>query len=350
MDRAKKIISELPKDSALVVHKAQNMRYLSGFTGEGVLALNATRRVIITDFRYEEQAAQQAPGWEVALASAKEPFATCIAKAIGDVAQLFLEFDVVTLEQYEQIRKTVKADFKPLGMQLTQMRAVKNEQEIDCIRKAAAITDEVFSYLLGIIKPGISEKQLALEVYNAHMRFGADGASFASIVASGPNSSLPHAIPTERILREGDMVTFDIGCTVGGYASDFTRTVAISGVDTQLKTIYNIVLEANLRALDALCDGKLGAQVDKAARDVIVAAGYGEYFGHSVGHGVGLEIHESPRLSPTSQDVLKAGMFATIEPGIYLPGLGGVRIEDLCLITRGGHENLTKATKELIVL
>jgi Xaa-Pro aminopeptidase len=236
------------------------------------------------------------------------------------------------------------------GGEVEALREIKSTGELAAIKKAAHLTDAAFYYLLGIIRPGMSELEIVALLYKFFLDNDSEGFSFDPIVASGENSSKPHAVAGRRKIRRGDLVTFDIGCKIDGYCSDFTRTVAIGAIDPELKKIYNIVLEANLRVLSKIADGISGFDADAAARDYINSEGFGGSFGHGTGHGVGLEIHEAPRLGASSKQILRAGMVVTDEPGIYLPGIGGVRIEDLVLVTNDGCEALSHAKKELIIL
>ncbi|MFY9526018.1 MAG: M24 family metallopeptidase, partial [Limnochordia bacterium] len=231
-----------------------------------------------------------------------------------------------------------------------ELRSIKTEQEIENIRQAAKIGDQAFAELLPKIRSGVSEIEIALELEFLMRRAGASGMSFSPIIASGPQSALPHARPSERILMYGDFVVFDFGCIVNGYCSDMTRTIVIGEPEEQHLLIYDLVLKAQLESLAAVAPGRKGSEIDAIARDIITDAGYGEYFGHGLGHSLGLEIHESPRLSKADHTVLQPGMVVTVEPGVYLPGFGGVRIEDLVVVREDGHEVLTSTFKELYIV
>ncbi len=335
-----------------IVHKPENMRYLSGFLGEGALVVSESKSAIITDFRYVEAAQRQSPGWEILSVGGditqNKLIADCVRQAGGTA---LWEEDYLTIQEGRELARLLGGqEPKSLNGLPERLRIIKDEQEIAAMQRAAAITDDAFTHLLTWLKPGVTERQAALELFVYMLGHGAQDLSFSTIAASGENASLPHAIPSDRVIREGDVVTFDFGCKVDDYCSDFTRTVAIGKIDPKLQEIYQIVLEANLRALDALHAGKTGREMDSVARDIIAKAGYGDCFGHSLGHGVGRLIHEEPRLSQRSDTVLEPGMAVTIEPGIYLPGLGGVRIEDLCVVEQDGHRNLCRSSKELITL
>ena len=235
-----------------------------------------------------------------------------------------------------------------LGSALDGLRVIKNEEELAWMERAEQIGDEAFSYILGELRPGISELEVAAKLEYFMRSNGAEKVSFDAIVASGLNSAMPHAVPTGKLLEKGDFVTLDFGCKYQGYCSDMTRTVVIGKADSRQKEIYQIVLDAQLAALEGLRPGMTGAEGDRLAREAIEKAGYGEYFGHGLGHSVGLEIHEKPALSMKDQTVLCPGMIETVEPGIYIPGFGGVRIEDMVVLTETGIRNLTSSPKELI--
>lgn len=337
-------------NGAFVFHKSENVAHFSGFTGEGMVVIGKDMRRIITDFRYDEQAQQQSPGWDVILIDSENSHLDRIAQAVSAIgAPAHIEMDHISMDHGNTLQKKLgNIPMVSMNGLPEKLRMVKDEAEIEIIAKAAKITDATFEYVLTIVKPGMSEAELEMAMY-IHMReLGSQGPSFSTIVASGPNSSLPHATPGERHFQSGDLVTLDFGAGLDGYCSDFTRTFAIGKVDPELRKIYDIVLEAQLASLDALCAGKTGKQVDSVARDIITKAGYGPQFGHGLGHGVGRMIHEDPRLSIKGDTVLEPNMVVTIEPGIYLPGKGGVRIEDLCLVTEDGCRLFSASTKEWI--
>ena len=351
-DRVKRLMAMGGADGAYVLHKPENVRHFSGFTGEGMLVFGSGLRVLVTDFRYDEQAQRQSPGWEILLIGGEVTHEALIAQAARRIGgKVRCEFDHLSMTQGEALRSALgDQEMVPMMNLPEELRIIKETEEIDAIAKAAQITDKTFSWVLDHVKIGMTELELTLDMLVFMNQQGADGIAFPSIIASGENSSLPHAEPSERAIRAGDLLTLDFGASWGGYCSDFTRTIAFGKVDPELRKIYDIVLEAQLRALDALTDDKTGREVDAVARKVIADAGYGDNFGHGLGHGVGRMIHEEPRLSLRGEKTLIPGMVVTVEPGIYLPGKGGVRIEDLCLITDGGHRNLTSSTKEYIEL
>ena len=338
---------------AVLVTDPYNMRYLSGFSGgEGALLLTDRKKVLITDSRYTEAAGRETD-FLVLEESRSNPRGELLAQLAGEyrVSRMGFEDAAVTYQEYEKLRKALpEQELIPLGGLLDSLRAVKTEEELKLIRRAESIGDLAFAKILEVLKPGISELEVAAELEYQMKRAGAEGLSFDTIVASGFHSSMPHAVPTEKKLEPGDFVTMDFGCRYRGYCSDMTRTVVIGKASQEQKKIYQTVLEAQRLALDQLSAGKTGRQVDAVARGHIAQAGYGKYFGHGLGHSLGLFIHEEPRLSPGDDTLLLPGMVETVEPGIYVPGFGGVRIEDLALVKEGGCENYTGSPKELIEL
>ena len=342
------------KAGAMLITDPYHLRFLSGFRGgEGMLYLSHEQQVLITDSRYTE-------------AAGKESDLTVIEENAAhrrtQILQECMEQDEVTCVAYEdedlrcsafaKLKKELPAvtEWVPLGRQIQAMRQIKTEEELLYLEKAESIGDAAFSDILGILKPGMSEKEIAAELEYSMKKHGADGLSFSTIVASGLHSSMPHAIPTDRQIEAGDFITMDFGCTYEGYCSDMTRTVVAGKADDRQKEIYSIVLRAQQNCLDHLRAGMSGRDADGYAREIISDAGYGKYFGHGTGHSVGLYIHEEPRLSPLDRTVLRENMIETVEPGIYIPGFGGVRIEDMVVITKEGHRNLTHSPKELIEL
>ena len=237
-----------------------------------------------------------------------------------------------------------------LGEEVNLLRCIKTEEELEKVAKAEAIGDQAFQKILGDIKPGVTELTIAAKLDYYMRELGAEGNSFDTIVASGLHSAMPHAVPTAKKLEKGDFITMDFGCRYDGYCSDMTRTVVLGEASSKQKEIYGIVLKAQMAALEQICAGKTVSEVDQVARGLIAEAGYGEYFGHGLGHSVGLFIHEEPRLSPKCHSVLQKNMTMTVEPGIYIPEFGGVRIEDLVVITEKGCRNLAHSPKELIEL
>lgn len=338
---------------ALVVSSPFNRVYLSGFTGSsGWLVVSAQRAALVTDGRYVEQAAQQAVGFEVVKHEPLEQFAVIAAEVKeAGATRVGFEAHVATFAEYEQLKAAVDPpELVPAKPLVEELRTIKDAGEIGSIRKAVALADQGFAHVQGFIRPGMREVDVALELEFFLRRQGAEGMAFETIVASGPRSALPHGVASERVIQSGEFVTLDFGCRVDGYCSDITRTVAVGEPPAELRTIYDLVLRAEQAALAAIAPGKTGRDVDRVARDIIAAAGHGERFAHGTGHGVGRFIHEGPRLSPKGETVLQPGMVVTIEPGVYVPGVGGVRIEDMALVTETGYLCLTEAPKELRIL
>jgi Xaa-Pro aminopeptidase len=353
MKRIKEFLAEKKLD-AILVSDGYNMHYLSGFSGAtGYLYISNNRNLIITDGRYTTQAKLESKGFEVVEMSNQVGYASLIREymAMDKVAYIGFEDLHFIYFDFMNISKACKAkEWVPLGKDLSNLRIIKTKDELDKLAKAEAIGDAAFSYILTVIKPGMTELEVAVELESYMKTHGASNLSFDSIVASGINSSMPHATPSNKKIEMGDFLTMDFGCLYEGYCSDMTRTIVIGKANEKQKEIYNIVLNAQLAALDAICAGKTGKEIDGVARKVITDAGYGDYFGHGLGHSVGLEIHEEPRLSPNNLNPLIENIIETVEPGIYIPDFGGVRIEDMVVVTKDGHINLTHSTKELIEL
>lgn len=329
-----------------------NMRYLSGFTGgTGALYISRKRKVLFTDSRYTTQASSETDDFEVIEVSGTNSYIVALNTLIekDKVKVLGFEDQVMIYGEYKKYEELSKVkSWIPIGNSISELRRIKSERELELLAKAVEIGDKAYSYILDFIKPGITETQIAVELEGFMKKNGATGISFDFIVASGVNSSMPHATPGHKKIEKGDFVTMDFGCVYEGYCSDMTRTIVIGKADKKQKEIYNIVLEAQLAALEVISAGLAGNEVDKVARDIITKAGYGECFGHGLGHGVGLFIHEEPRLSPLDPTILEANMVETVEPGIYIPGEYGVRIEDMVIVTKDGHRNLTHSSKKLI--
>lgn len=353
-NRIRKIIENLPQNTAALVTGAAARRYLTGFSSSaGVVVVTPSGGFFFTDFRYIEKAQKTVKSCTVVESKKTAEQVGELLKNLG-VKNLLVETRNLTLSDLSNWQTKLpeieisKED--TLDQQLMRMRAVKEEAELQNIRAAQSITDAAFSHILTVIKEGKTEREIALELEFFLRKNGSEGVAFDTIAVSGKNSSLPHGVPTEKPLQKGDFLTMDFGAVVNGYCSDMTRTVAIGAVDEEQKRVYETVLEAQTAAFEVLRADVSGKAVDRAARDVIAAAGYGEAFGHSLGHSVGLEIHESPVASPSTEERLCEGTVITVEPGIYLPERFGVRIEDMVFVTREGYENLTQSPKELIIL
>jgi len=335
----------------ILVFGLENMRYLSGFTGDsGALLISATEAILVTDFRYVEQAREEAPDFR--LVRHEDFFETLAGEVRGlGLGSLAYEGDTVSVRRFARLQETLPgvAWVDQNGL-VEGLRAVKDAQELALIEEAAAIADRAFTHILDYVREGAAEREIALEL-EWYLKRHSEGPAFPSIVASGPRGALPHAQPGEKELRRGELVVLDFGAIVNGYHSDMTRTVAVRSADERSREIYEIVLRAQLAGLEAVRPGKTGREVDAVARDVIAAAGYGEYFGHGLGHGVGLAIHEDPpRLSPRGEVTLVENMVVTVEPGIYLPGFVGVRIEDLVVVTAAGARRLSQSPKDFLVV
>lgn len=334
----------------ILLYKPENRRYVSGFTGStGYVLITETDAKFITDFRYIEQATVQCDGFEIIETGNKKTIVDVLNELT--LFKLGVEEDYMTYGQFiELTNKLMGTKLVPLEGAILKLRSVKTSDEIKNIKKAANIADRAFEHILKFIKPGLTELDIALELEFFMKKKGASKLSFEPIVASGKRSSLPHGIASDKIIETGDMITLDFGCVYNGYCSDMTRTIVLGRADDKQKEIYNIVLEAQKTSLKAVKPGITGAELDVIARNIINDNGYGQYFGHGLGHGVGLEVHELPRINACGNVPMEPGMVITIEPGIYIPNFGGVRIEDLVLVTDKGHEVLSKSTKDLIEL
>ncbi len=333
-----------------------SLRYLTRFVcSDSYFLLTKADAVLLTDGRYLEAAEKAANGFR-AISSGGHVKALISLCKEQNISELFTETSIIDLRTFEKIQSALKCEgikllkSPDLEDALLELRSVKSQDEISSIRKAQDITDQTFSYILPRISEGRTEREIMLDMEFFARSIGSEGVAFDFIVVSGENSSLPHGVPGERRIKKGDFITMDFGAMVNGYRSDMTRTVAMGAISDEQRLVYSTVLEANIKALNFVRAGISGKAADQCARDIISSAGYGEYFGHSLGHGVGLEIHEAPNLSFRNETPLKSGQVVTIEPGIYLPRKFGVRIEDMALITEDGAINLTKSQKELIIL
>lgn len=334
---------------AVIITKAENRQYFSGFSGtSGALVVTNADARLITDFRYIEQAKNQAQYFLI------DEHGNSLLQKVAEVlhelnaTKIGFEGDSFTYNEFSMLVEYLKHDkLKPIG--LDQLRVVKDNKEIELIKKAVEISDQAFLHILKVIKPGVSELMVAAELEHCMRKLGAEKPAFDTIVASGERGSLPHGLATDKIIIDGDFVTMDFGAVYQGYHSDITRTVCVGKASEKQRLLYDIVLKAQMMGVDLVKVGQSGKDVDADVRRYIMNAGYGKFFGHGLGHGVGLAIHELPRLSPSSTcDCLEENMVVTVEPGIYLPGFGGVRIEDTVLVTAQGAEILTKSSKQLI--
>jgi Xaa-Pro aminopeptidase len=339
--------------NGVVIGDSLKRRYLSNFTGSsGYLYISNNKKVLLTDFRYLEQAASQSPDFEI-VDYLKKGLVETLEELIREdnIKTLGFEDSKITYKEFINFQDgLLDVEFVELNDLVEEIRMIKDETELENIKIAASIGDKAFNHILDIVKPGITEIEVALEIEYVMKKNGASKLSFDTIVASGVRSSLPHAEPTNKKIEMGDFVKCDFGCVYNGYCSDMTRTIVMGKANDKQKEIYNTVLKAQKEALNVLRAGLRGCDVDSVARDVISEAGYKDNFGHGLGHSVGLFIHESPRLSPKDETVLQENMIVTVEPGIYVPNFGGVRIEDLVCVTKDGHINYVNSPKELIEL
>lgn len=355
MDRILRLLelTNLGADEAIIVHKPANIFYLSAFTGEGVLFLSRESTALVTDFRYTEQAEHQSPGF-VVHETAKDRTSTAVVAELmnrHNFRLAYYEDDFVTVKQMSAMQEaSPSVQFASLDRQPEKLRSIKDEGELKAMAKACAISVQAFDYICSVIAEGMTEKDIRLKLDFRMLELGAQDLAFSTIVASGENGSLPHAVPGERKIRKGDMITLDFGAKCAGYCADMTRTVAVGNPTAQMKEIYDIVLQTQLVCQDALAPGKVCRDIDSIARRMIGDKGFGKYFGHGLGHSVGIDIHETPNLNQICEDTLAEGHVVTVEPGIYIPGVGGVRIENTCVITQTGAESLVRAPRELLIL
>lgn len=349
--KLRKSFDELGIDGILVTDSI-NRRYLTDFTGSaGTVLISKTEAYLLVDFRYTSQATAQTKDFTVKEIDRAIIFEeiTNLAESLG-IKKLGFEQQHVSYQYYSEFSKYAKAHLVPLSGVVEKLRMFKSESEIAILKKAAEISDAAFSHILTVIRPGITEIEIANEL-EFHMRkLGATSSSFDMIVASGVRSSLPHGVASEKVVEQGDMITLDFGAYYNGYCSDMTRTIAVGEPDPKLKEIYAIVSGALEHALAGIKAGMTGKEADALTRDYISEKGYGEYYGHGMGHGIGLYIHEDIFMNPKCEQLIEEGMVLTVEPGIYIPNLGGVRIEDDIILKKDGIEIITKSNKELIIL
>lgn len=337
---------------AMLVSSAPGEFYAVGFHGEGyaIISKNACR--YSTDARYIE-AAEKIQGAELICISPTKGHADYAAETVSawNIKRLGIEDEYMSVQEYTKLRSLMPdVEFVPASDYMAELRAVKDEEELKCMRAAQDITDRTFTEILNYIKPGVSEKEIAARLTYLQMSMGASVNSFDPIVASGPNGSMPHAIPSDKLIQQGEFVTLDFGCMFGGYCSDMTRTVCVGTPSEEMELVYNTVLKAQLAGIELCRGGVRGCDVHNAAADVISAAGYGQYFGHGYGHSLGIEIHENPRANAVNDKPIPTGAVLSAEPGIYIPGKFGVRIEDLIIYGENGYEDYTKSPKNLICL
>ena len=338
---------------ALLLTSVYNRLYAAQYrVAEGVAVVTREGAYYFTDSRYIEAAEKNLKGFTVRMTHPGSSEIERINEVIGEhtIKKLGFEENDMTYGDYLRYNEALHAVLVPMQAKIDAFRATKEPWEIELMRKAQAITDQTFSELCKIIHAGMTEKELEAELLYRLYKHGAEGPSFDPIVVSGPNTSLPHGVPGERKLEFGDFITMDFGCIYGGYCSDMTRTVALGFVSEEMDKVYKTVLKAQLAGIAATKAGVAGRDIDGAARKVIADAGYGDYFGHGYGHSLGILIHEAPNANTRNDQPMPAGAVVSAEPGIYLPGKFGVRIEDVTVITETGCEVLTKSPKKLIIL
>lgn len=337
---------------ALLCTSEVNRRYITGFpSSAGLIYLSDHQAVFFTDFRYIEAARAMIQEFEVREIQSGQTYSGLANELLtaDGVKRIALEYNTLTHTDFLSWKKTLHVEIVNLSEKLERLRQVKTPYEIEQITAAQRIAEQALIDILREIRPGVSEKELAARLIYLMLHYGAENISFDPIVVSGQNSSRPHGVPTDKKLESGDFVTMDFGCIVNGYCSDMTRTVAVEYATDEMRNVYNTVLTAQLTGIAHCKAGVTGKSIDAAARQVITNAGYGQAFGHGFGHGVGLEIHEAPTVGQRGKALLAAGNIVTAEPGIYLPGKFGVRIEDMLAVTHDGCINLTHAPKDLLI-
>lgn len=338
---------------ALLITDEKNQRYAAGFPfTDGAVLVTRKRALLVTDSRYIEAAQTGAEGVETLLFDAAHPLTALLREALKaeGAERVAAEDAKLSHADYLAYERTLETRLLPAGTLLETLRAAKSGEEIACMRQAQEISERALEDVLPLIKPGVTEREIAAELVYRMLKYGAEGCSFDPIVVTGEKSSMPHGVPGDKGMKRGDFVTMDFGCVKHGYCSDMTRTVAIGEASEEMKNVYDTVLRAQLAGIAAARAGVPGKDIDGAARQVIEKAGYGAYFGHGFGHSLGLDIHESPSLNPRNDKPMPAGAVCSAEPGIYLPGRFGVRIEDVMILREGGSELITRAPKELIIL
>ena len=354
MKNIEKYLSLLtPELDGLLLTSRYSRHYGAEFDiAEGVAIVTKAGCCYFTDSRYIESAQNNIHGFEVVEMNRENPYNKLLNDAIArfDVRKLGYEEGYLTVSELRSFEKELKAELVPAGTQINSFRSVKESWELDRMRKAQEITDRAFSEVITRIKTGMTEKELQAELIYCLYKNGGEGLSFDPIVVSGPNTSLPHGVAGDRMIREGDFITMDFGVIVGGYCSDMTRTVAVGYATEEMRQVYETVLCAQKAGIAATKAGVTGAEIDGAARKVIADAGYGAYFGHGYGHSLGMECHEWPNCSPSGTTAMEENMITSAEPGIYLPGKFGVRIEDVVIFTADGCENITKSPKNLMIV
>ena len=348
-----KYLSLLEQVDGLLLTSRYSRHYGAEFDiAEGIAIVSKKGCRYFTDSRYIESAQNNIQGFEVIMTDRQHPYNQLLNEAVADfgITTLGYEEKHLTVAKLTDFEKALNAKLTPMHNAISSFRAVKESWELDLMRQAQAIADKAFAEVLTRIKAGMTEKELQAELIYCLYKNGGEGLSFNPIVVSGPNTSLPHGVATDRVIREGDFITMDFGVLLSGYCSDMTRTVAVGYATEEMQTVYNTVLQAQTAAIASTRAGLKGKDIDAVARKVITDAGFGDYFGHGYGHSLGLQVHEDPNCNPSEERIMEPGMVASAEPGIYLPGKFGVRIEDVVIFTEEGCENITNSPKNLIIL
>ena len=353
ISRIQNALIEKNLDAVLITNE-KNQRYATGFAfTDGAVVVSRKGAWLLTDSRYIEAAELEAGSCAKVQMFDKDHSLTELIKAAlkeSGAERVGAEEQSMSYSAYMRYQELLGIELLPAQDVFSSLRGSKNEEEIGFMRQAQAISEKALEDVLHIIKPGMTEREVAAELVYRMLKYGSEGNSFDPIVVTGAKTSMPHGVPGDEVIKEGDFITMDFGSLKGGYCSDMTRTVAVGSATNEMRNIYNTVLEAQLAGIAAAKAGIAGSELDAAARKVITAAGYGPYFGHGFGHSLGLDIHEAPNAGPRSDAILPAGAVVSAEPGIYLPGRFGVRIEDVIIIREGGCEIITKAPKQLIIL
>ena len=354
LEKLRKVIKESEFDAILLSglenpKAAKNLYYVTKYTGSyGFAVIGENFQYFLSDFRYREQAKKEVPSFT--FVEIEGSLMESIEKIINKEKIQKLGFDKKVRYSDFEMYSALPCELIPMNNVIEGLRVSKNNDEIKLLKKACEITDQALEYVLEIIKPGMVERDIEILLKDKMIELGADSTWERFVVASGPRGAMPHGMASDKVILEGELVTFDIGCFYQGYCSDMTRTVAMGEISQELKNIYNIVFEAQKRGVKAAKSGMTGKELDSVTRDYITKAGYGEYFKHNTGHGLGLDVHESPKVSQANENPLEVGACVTIEPGIYITGLGGVRIEDDIILTEDGCIILNEFPKELITI
>ena len=348
IERLRDLLTEKVVDAVLVT-KEENVHYFSGFRGDSTaLLVTHERLLLVTDSRYTEQASAEASLYEIV--EQRDGLYRKVAELAVEAGVVALGYEGAALvcDQYEKLKEMLGEISFDTSLALDALRQVKDADEIALIRRACAIADEGFAHIIRYIQPGMTEMEVAAELEHYMRTLGSERPAFQTIIASGVRGSLPHGVASDKVIARGELVTMDFGAVCAGYHSDITRTICVGRADVRQREIYDAVLSAQMRALAALRPGVTGIEVDRVARDSLAEKNFEQYFGHGLGHSLGLEIHEEPRLSKAGKHIMQPNMLITDEPGVYIPGWGGIRIEDTVLITADGSEPLTRAPKEFI--